>query len=89
VKHYVQREVPAKVESVLDHTSCDLCGVNVCETGDEVNEVFVYSRQGFSCPDGSWGTETTFDVCGKCFTSTLVPFMDSKGAKPTVVEWDF
>lgn len=89
MKHYVQREVPAKVESVLDHTTCDLCGIHVYENGGEVNEVFVSSRQGFSCPDGSWGKETSFDVCGKCFESILVSFMVRSGAKPTVVEWDF
>jgi hypothetical protein len=88
MKHYVPKVIPLEVKSVLDHRTCDLCGVVITDGDNEVNEVFVYSRQGFSYSDCGWGTETSFDVCSKCFTDTLVPFMTSKGAKPTVDNWD-
>jgi hypothetical protein len=75
---------------------CDLCGKEAKVPGSKWGAgyyetdgtvVEVRHEAGTSYPDGGGSIrEIGFDVCPDCFVRVLVPFMESKGAKPTVTE---
>lgn len=89
MKYYVEKEVPARTELVIDRVTCDLCGNEIRREWYKTSDVDMKSREGMNYPESSWGTETSFDVCGTCFNDTVVPFMVSKGAVPTKTDWDY
>ena len=39
--------------------------------------------------DGGESKTTSFDICPKCFKEELIPFLESKGAKPEIEEVDW
>lgn len=81
MKHMKLITRPAKSESVLDKTTCDICGqVFLTRSMSAVNEVIVEQRKGVSYPEGGSGVDIEFDICGGCFETVLVPFLQSKGA---------
>lgn len=78
---------PAKTVSVLVETLCDLCKMPLPK-GDnyEVDEVTVAHRIGTHFPEGANIDATEFDICGKCFTEKLLPWLVSQGAEPRIEE---
>lgn len=90
MKHYKEVHRPAMVDQYCTHSSCDICGAN-CGTDENyaIYEVTVKYREGSNYPDSGWGTETEVDLCSKCFTEKLVPWLKSQGANVVAKEWDW
>lgn len=88
MKHYKEREVPARIEKFVAETTCDLCRETIKLKNWHLDDVDVRRRVGSNYPEGGNGTETVFDICGKCFETKLVPWLVSQGAKPDHSEWD-
>ncbi len=80
--------------TVLACMACDICGrvVKNPPLGDSwlfsptFGTVVVKCVIGESCGDLVDRKTTTFDICPECFDKKLVPWLESLGAKPTVVE---
>lgn len=49
----------------------------------------IWSRRGYTDPDGGESTTTTADICNDCFEEHVVPFLESLGVKMRVkeIEW--
>jgi hypothetical protein len=89
MKHTKTVAVPATTKVVVDHTTCDLCQKRIVHNGYNVDQVRVEHRTGSQCSDGGSGYEVSVDICGSCFITKLLPYLESQGAKPTTEEWDW
>ena len=89
MKHYKTVQVPAKESSVLDKTTCDLCGEEITRDCYDAEEIKVKHRVGHSYPEGGWGEEVEVDMCGACFDAKLVPWLREQGADPQPKEWSW
>lgn len=83
------RFVPGEIKEVYSHITCDLCGEVICVKGDEVDEVQVQHKTGYSYPEESSGETTIVDMCGKCFDEKLLPWLHSFGVKERTEDWDY
>lgn len=89
-QHYREKDVPATTVKVLDRIDCDLCGNEIEETGDnDVDDIDILRSTGFRYPDGGDVTEIRYDICRGCWDAVLVPFLESRGAKPTTTRRDW
>jgi hypothetical protein len=99
MKIYTTRTRPASQYQECTGRKCDLCGAEA-QSGDEwssryyeVNEtevsISVKSRKGENYPEGGSGTEYEIDLCPRCFTGRLVPWLKSQGAAIEEKEWDW
>lgn len=84
MEHKRTETVPASTREVVDHYACDVCGAKLRARTYRVDEVTVTREVGTSTSDSGNLTHTEFDLCGACFESKLVPFLESLGAKPRV-----
>jgi hypothetical protein len=90
MKHMKTVEVPATTKSFVDKVTCDLCGREIEKPGSYcIDDITVYRRKGKGYPEGGWGTETTFDVCGECFETQIIPIFENRGVEKHTVEWDY
>ena len=74
--------VPPRTAEKVVATLCDLCGKAIIEDSFDVDDVTIQHRVGYSCSGGSDIATAVFDVCGMCWTTTVVPWFASKSAKP-------
>lgn len=90
MKHYRKKHFPARVEEVVEFETCDLCGARL-DTGraSVVDEVEIRHRTGESFPECGHGEEATVDLCGACFESRLVPWLEAQGANVHREPWEF
>lgn len=76
---------------------CDLCGAVAPapepngfdynfwgKTAYAVDGVTIERRVGDSFPEGGSVEVTTYDICPRCFTTKVQPFLESLGATPRV-----
>lgn len=89
MKHYKNVEVPAKTESKLDKTTCDLCNSEIKLNGYQIDEVVIKHKTGESYPEGGQGEEINIDMCSECFTNKLTPWLKSEGAEIKIEDWDW
>lgn len=89
MKHMKTIEVPATTREIVDSVTCDLCDVTIESPQYGINEIEVCHKTGSSYPEGRSGTETTIDMCGKCFDEKLVPWLRSQGVKPRTEDWSW
>jgi len=91
MKHWKDKTVPATTQQVLESTTCDLCGEIIpTRCLPDATDVEVVATRVFHDRDGGGnGTKLQYDICMVCFISTLVPFMESKGANRDWQEWDY
>ncbi len=91
MKHYIDIPLPATTRTQLDRTTCDLCGTDAPNGSDgwskrssgwsDIDEVTISRDVGYAC-DGGKNTEEIFvDMCPACFTTKLLPWLKSQGAK--------
>jgi len=90
-KEHIQPEVR---KMITDYYICDLCGDKSENKWDEysnytVSKVRVQHEKGSQCSDGGSGEHIKYDICPKCFTEKLTPWLESQGAKPRIDEWDW
>jgi hypothetical protein len=91
MQHTEEYQVPARTETRVVKTTCDLCGKDVAAGLDhyEVDEVTVECSVGTRYPEGTDLDMTIFDLCGACFRDSLVPWLVSQGAQPRKKEISF
>ena len=96
MKHYIEREVPARKDKSYDKTTCDLCGKetkrgNWAESWYEINEteisIAVRQKDGSSYPDGGMGTKYEVDMCPECFKNKLIPWLEAQGCSTKREDW--
>lgn len=81
-------EVPATTKEIVSFVTCDLCGAKIKSYAYDVNEIEIRHKIGSNYPGGGSGTETSIDMCGKCFEEKLVPWLRTQGAEPSIKDWD-
>ena len=93
-----QYTVPAQSKERVREVICDVCGrgrgqsdyprgcVDWKDGGYQVDEVTVTHKVGESYPEGEFTRLYYFDLCSSCWTTKLVPFLQSLGAAEQ--EWD-
>lgn len=83
---------PAHFVTKVVGVACDLCGKDVgmhLLNDFQRDDVKVKRRHGTSYPGSGDLTTEEFDLCGPCFTTKLVPWMQAQGAvlQTTEVDW--
>lgn len=77
MEHKKTEIIPVREREVVDYVTCDICGIRIQSTGMyEVDEVTISRNVGTCYPEGSGGERTEYDVCGECFQSKLMPFIE-------------
>jgi len=90
MKHMKTVQIPVTTREEVDHVTCDLCDCLITTASSfHVDEVKIEHRKGKEFPEGAYGETTSIDMCGKCFSEKLVPWLRSQGAEPRVDEWDY
>lgn len=91
-----QVEVPARVEEREVEVRCDLCGAESTrgesrwEALPNIASTVVWMETGVIDRDGGGRTRTVeFDICPRCFETTLVEALRALGATPTVREEEY
>jgi hypothetical protein len=79
MKHYKAIEVPAQTLQSLTHVSCDMCNATIPNKPFEVDDVEVSYESGNAYPDGRFTTTQFVDLCSKCFTDKLLPWLEAQG----------
>lgn len=69
--------------------TCDICGATISPGPYEVEETEVSMKVGTSYPEGGSSITTEVDLCQKCFTEKLIPWLRSHGAEPRSHEVDW
>jgi hypothetical protein len=94
-RRYETRTPEPRPHQVCVERKCELCGkaAHFPEAHDgswsekssyDVATVQVSYEEGSSFPEGKMAEKVSFDICPQCFKDVLVPFLQEKGAKPTV-----
>ena len=95
MKHYTEKQVPARTEKTFIKKTCDLCGAESKRYSDWPNvlyntsETIVAHRVGNAFPEGGCGSEYFCDLCPDCFWSKLMPWLNEQGCEPHKKEWEF
>jgi len=89
MKHYRTKIIPAKETRVVDKTTCDICKESIEAGGFFRDDVEISREWGDAFPECGNGHKIEFDICGECFNSQLVPWMETKGAETIETEWDY
>jgi hypothetical protein len=93
IKEAVTRPARTEIETVA--VKCDLCGKvshkwrGWAKNSNDVNEVEIKHRHGYSYPDGGSVDSEAFDVCPGCWTDKVVPWFKEQGAEPSTETCDF
>jgi hypothetical protein len=89
MKHTKEVVVPEIVTQVTEYVTCDICSEKIVAAMYHPDDVRISRHNGESYPEGGWGTDVEFDICGKCFESRLVPWLAEQGASPREEEWEW
>lgn len=89
MKHFKTVQVPAKEATIVDYITCDFCSNKIEEDCYERNEVEIQYEHGDAYPEGGSGLREIVHMCGKCWSSTFRPWLDSQGVSPTVEKWEY
>jgi hypothetical protein len=54
-----------------------------------VNKTKIFYKTGTSFPEGGIGVQYEVDLCPKCFTELLIPWLSSQGAEVRRSDWDY
>jgi shikimate 5-dehydrogenase len=91
MKHYEQRTY-TQTHDVCVKRTCDLCG-KATKDGDNWQDASVYDvaetevsvtvkcKEGENYPSGGHSDDIVVDMCPSCFTTKLVPWLQSQGVK--------
>ena len=91
MKHMLTRTVPSTTQEIVEFETCDLCGVKLKKLIDRgcLTKVTVSYETGTNYPEGGHGQQTSVDMCVVCFSTKLVPWLQSQGCEPRTKEWDW
>lgn len=84
MKHKKITSVPAYSVEEVDYITCDLCKEKIESKTFAKEDVEISCIEGSNYPEGAWGTETTVDMCCKCFNEKLIPWLKSQGVVPNI-----
>jgi hypothetical protein len=81
MKHYEKKTITQEYNTVVK-TTCDLCGTiegskDWLQEHYDYNDVTVSHEHGSRFPEGGHGEELKLDICPKCFTSKVLPFLEN------------
>jgi hypothetical protein len=88
-------------KDVVIKVTCDICDQegkdgnwpdieqNTYEARWLVNQTKIFYKTGTSFPEGGMGIQFDVDLCPKCFTELLIPWLRSQGAEVRRSEWDY
>jgi hypothetical protein len=77
MKHYQET---TKTINKLIKTTCDICGNEIKKyTGSTVDDVEISHRIGKQYPENDDTEYYNPDICGDCFESKIVPFLEGLG----------
>jgi hypothetical protein len=79
MKHYRIKEIPATTRREETHTTCDICNADTNQYGYDVDECTIKNEQGSRFPEGTNLDVLACDLCGECFRTKLVPWLESQG----------
>ena len=87
---YYEKRTETVTNEYLSKVVCDLCHDTIPPRwmGD-VDEVTVERKTGYNGPDGGSGDLVGVDLCPKCFSDRLIPWLESQGANIQRTEWDW
>ena len=88
MKHIQRVDVPATTREYVSHTTCDICKEKIESETYVTDRVTIEHRSGSCYPEGSYGQSTEIDLCGKCFTERLLPWLTRQGVVPRVEEYE-
>lgn len=98
MKKYEKRTT-TRTDRYLVEVTCDLCGVTSGDSSAypghnwggryELEETCVQYREGTNYPEGGSDTTISCDICPKCFTEKLVPWLEAQGAIMQETEHDW
>jgi hypothetical protein len=81
MKHYRTEAVPATTRKVELASTCDMCSAEIDTYGYDVDEVTIKVEEGSRFPEGTNLDITECDLCGECFRTKLVPWLEAQGVK--------
>ncbi len=86
-----EKIIPAHKQEQIQRIDCDICKTEVPGTGAyDIKHVSMKFTEGSSYPSGGTLEKKIFDVCPKCFTGIVMPWMKTNfGAEPRVEEIDW
>ena len=89
MRHFEKVKIPAQTKEKLTHVTCDICKEEIKKESYSATETEVKMRKGDMYPEGGWGEEIEYDICPKCFTDKLIPWLEENGAKREWDDWDY
>lgn len=82
--------MPAWTREVVEKTICDLCKQPIGRPrGYEVDEIRINRKTGNSYPEAGWGENARIDMCGSCWETKFIPWLQTMAASPDVTDWEF
>lgn len=93
MEHYKTVTIPAVPEKTVKEwvkTTCDMCKDDIHRpVAYDIEEIEVSLKVGTNYPEGGSGELIEIDICSKCFTGKLVPFIKSQGAEVKTKKWEW
>jgi hypothetical protein len=88
--HYRTEDVPATTRQIETHTTCDICGATIKDGGwGDFDECTIERSKGSRYGSDGHREETSMDMCGECFETKLVPWLESQGVKMRTEDRDY
>jgi RNA polymerase subunit RPABC4/transcription elongation factor Spt4 len=79
--------------TIVESITCDLCGDTTTsewrKNSFDAVDTTIHMREGTQYPECGSFKDTEIDICPKCFKEKLIPWVESHGGEPTVVESDY
>lgn len=95
MKTYEEKTI-TRIFNRVTSITCDLCGRQSItdrnswsDEETEVSETEIKYKTGEETNDEGYGNQITVDICPKCFTEKLIPWIKSQGGEPTITDWEW
>lgn len=86
MKHCTLKHTPAYTEAVVSHYTCDICKYNHAHVRDGTfTDDVVIQHEDVDHEQGVSITKSV-DLCGSCFTTKVIPLLESLGVEMHVKE---
>lgn len=89
MKHTKTIIEPAYSREITEFITCDLCKEKIENSVYKIDEVIIERKTGESWPEGGHGEEMKIDICGKCFDTKFILWLNSQNFDPTWKEWSW
>lgn len=80
--HTKTEHIPATTRERETHRTCDICGATIKgRNWGDFDECTIERKTGAAYGGEGHHEETDMDMCGQCFETKLVPWLESQGVK--------